>query len=150
LRPGTARATRAGVRDGITFRLTIGLGEVTVISGSGVDDGGGAASCDIALLPNPHSTSQLAPPILRARRAIDVIVPILKSFGRIRHRQRIRKLLAVAMRRTNRFRLIPRESPTLGDPLRDDRSMSGDRGSARLKRDAAGVEMDELGVGGQV
>jgi hypothetical protein len=31
-----------------------------------------------------------------------------------------------------------------------DRSMSGDRGSARLKRDADGVQMDELGVGGQV
>jgi hypothetical protein len=29
-------------------------------------------------------------------------------------------------------------------------SMSGDGGSARLKSDAGGVEMDELGVGGQV
>jgi hypothetical protein len=80
---------RAGARDGTTFRLTIGLGEVTVISGSGVD--GAAASCDIALLPIPHSTSQLALLIPKARLAADVIVPILKSFGRIRHRQRIRK-----------------------------------------------------------
>jgi predicted dinucleotide-binding enzyme len=61
-----------------------------VISGSGVD-GGAAASCDIALLAIPHSTSQLAPAVLRTRLAIDVIVPILKSLGRIRHRQRIRK-----------------------------------------------------------
>jgi hypothetical protein len=78
-----------------------GLGEVTVISGSCVEDGGGAASCDIALLPSPHSNSQLALPVLRTRLAIDVIVPILKSFGRIRHRQRIRKLPTVDMRRTN-------------------------------------------------
>jgi len=82
------------------FRLTIGLGEVTVISGSCVD-GGAAASCDIALLPIPHSNSQLAPPVLRTRLAIDVIVPILRSLGRIRNRQRIRKLLTVDMRRTN-------------------------------------------------
>jgi hypothetical protein len=82
------------------FRLTIGLGEVTVISGSCVD-GGAAASCDIALLPIPHSNSQLAPPVLRTRLAIDVIVPILKSLGRIRNRQRIRKPLTVDMRRTN-------------------------------------------------
>jgi hypothetical protein len=60
-----------------------------VISGSGVD-GGAAASCDIALLPIPHSTSQLALLIPKARLATDIIVPILKSFGRIRHRQRIR------------------------------------------------------------
>jgi hypothetical protein len=72
------------------FRLTIGLGEVTVISGSCVD-GGAAASCDIALLPIPHSNSQLALLIPKARLAADIIVPILKSFGRIRHRQRIRK-----------------------------------------------------------
>jgi len=67
LRPGTARATRAGVRDGTTFRLTIGLGEVTVISGSCVEDGGGAASCGIALLPIPHSSSQLALLMWKAR-----------------------------------------------------------------------------------
>jgi hypothetical protein len=60
LRPETARETRAGVRDGTTLRRTIGLGEVTVISGSWVA-GREAASCDIALLPIPHSTSQLAP-----------------------------------------------------------------------------------------
>jgi len=36
LRLGTVRATRTGVRDGTTFRRTIGLGEVTVIPGSWV------------------------------------------------------------------------------------------------------------------
>jgi hypothetical protein len=44
----------------MTFRLTIGLGEVTVISGSWVA-GGGEAFWDIALLPIPHSSSQLVP-----------------------------------------------------------------------------------------
>ena len=29
-------------------------------------------------------------------------------------------------------------------------SMSGDRGSARLKSDASGIQMDEFGIGGQV
>ena len=29
-------------------------------------------------------------------------------------------------------------------------SLSGDRGSARLKRDTDGVQMNELGVGGQI
>jgi hypothetical protein len=62
LRPGTARETRTGVRAGTTFRLTIGLGEVTVICGSWVL-GGEAASCDMALLPSPHSNIQLALPI---------------------------------------------------------------------------------------
>jgi len=45
---GAARATRAGVRDGTGFRRTIGLGAVTVISGSGVEEGGDAASWAIA------------------------------------------------------------------------------------------------------
>ena len=40
LRPGAARATRAGVRDGTVRCRTIGLGAVTVISGSFVSPAG--------------------------------------------------------------------------------------------------------------
>jgi hypothetical protein len=68
----------------------MGLGEVTVIPGSCVD---WAASCDMALPHMPHNSEQLAALILKVRLLIDVIVPILKSLGRIRHRQRIRKRL---------------------------------------------------------
>jgi hypothetical protein len=59
---------RTGVRDGTTFRRTIGLGEVTVIPGSwvAVDE---AASWDIALPAIPHSSSQLALLICKARLA---------------------------------------------------------------------------------
>jgi hypothetical protein len=103
------------------FRLTIGLGAVTVISGSCVG-GGAAVSCDIALPPNPHSNSQLALPVLRTRLAIDVIVPFLKSLGRIRHRQRIRKLAAVDMRRTD-FDRSRGNRPRMAIPLRGDRSI---------------------------
>ena len=77
LRPGAARATRAGVRDGTSFRRTIGLGAVTVISGSCVEDEGVAASSAIALLPIAHSMSQLAPPRWTARLLLNFIVPIL-------------------------------------------------------------------------
>src|ERR1700687_5989373 len=58
---------RAGAPEGATFRPTIGLGECTVIAGSCVEDGGGAASCDIALPPIPHSSSQLALLMWKAR-----------------------------------------------------------------------------------
>jgi hypothetical protein len=62
------RATRTGVRDATTFRRTIGLGEVTVIPGSwvAVDE---AASWDIALLPIPQISSQLALLTWKARPA---------------------------------------------------------------------------------
>ena len=75
--PGAARATRAGVRDGTGLRRTIGLGAVTVISGSCVEAGGAAASCANAPSAIAHSNSQLAPPKWNARFFLDVIVPIL-------------------------------------------------------------------------
>jgi hypothetical protein len=77
LRAGTARETRTGARDGTTFRRTIGLGEVTVIPGSWVADGT-AASCDIAWLPIPHSSSQLALLMWKARftKTVMVATPI--------------------------------------------------------------------------
>jgi hypothetical protein len=72
------RATRTGVREGTTaLRRTIGLGAVTVISGSGVEADGAAASCAIAPSAIAHSNSQLAPPKWNARFFLDVIVPIL-------------------------------------------------------------------------
>ena len=59
------------------FRRTIGLGAVTVISGSCVEAGGAAASWAIAPSPIAHSNSQLAPPKWNARFFLNVIVPIL-------------------------------------------------------------------------
>jgi hypothetical protein len=116
VRPGTARETRTGARAGTTFRLTIGLGEVTVISGSWVA-GGGAASCDIALLPIPQSTSQLAPLMWTARLTKNAMNQILiKKLRLVRRRQRIRS----ACRRcaTDRFLFIPRliGHASRGDP----------------------------------
>jgi hypothetical protein len=76
--PGAARATRAGVREGTTgLRRTIGLGAVTVISGSFVEAAGAAASWAIAPSAIAHSNSPLAPPKWNARFFLDVIVPIL-------------------------------------------------------------------------
>jgi len=65
---GDRGGTRTGVRDATTFRRTIGLGEVTVIPGSwvAVDE---AASWDIALLPIPQISSQLALLTWKARPA---------------------------------------------------------------------------------
>ena len=74
LRPGAARAIRAGVREGASFRLTIGLGAVTVISGSCCVADGAAASCDIALPFIPNSSKQLAPLMWRARFTSDIMV----------------------------------------------------------------------------
>jgi hypothetical protein len=75
------------------LRLTIGLGAVTVISGSWAA-GGGAASCDIALLLMPQSTSQLAPPMWKARLTKNAMNQILiKKLRLVRRRQRIRKRL---------------------------------------------------------
>jgi hypothetical protein len=65
---------RAGVREGTSFRLTIGLGEVTVISGSCVAEDGEAASSAIAPLLIVHSSSQLAPPRWNARLLEKIIV----------------------------------------------------------------------------
>jgi hypothetical protein len=69
-----------GVREGTTgFRRTIGLGAVTVISGSCVEADGVAAFCACACAPSAiaHSNSQLAPPKWNARFVLNVIVPIL-------------------------------------------------------------------------
>jgi hypothetical protein len=76
VRSGAVRATRTGVREGTTaLRRTIGLGAVTVISGSCVDAGGVAwASAPSAVA---HSNNQLAPPKWNARFFLGVIVPIL-------------------------------------------------------------------------
>jgi hypothetical protein len=58
LRPGTARATRTGFGEGTSFRRTIGLGAVTVISGSAVPPPAGACeSWDNADPLNAHSSS---------------------------------------------------------------------------------------------
>jgi hypothetical protein len=67
------------VREGSTgLRRTIGLGAVTVISGSCVDAAGAVASCAIAPSAIAHSNSPLAPPKWNARFFfLDVIVPIL-------------------------------------------------------------------------
>jgi hypothetical protein len=62
LRLGTARATRAGLGEGTSFRLTIGLGAVTVISGRAVAPpvaAGACASWANAALPNAHSNAEL-------------------------------------------------------------------------------------------
>src|ERR1700681_556912 len=98
---------RAGVRDGTTFRLTIGLGEVTVISGSCVEDGGGAASCDIALPPIPHSSSQLALLMWKARLTKNAMDQILIEAAAIFV---IVNEFGSACRRyaTDRFLFIPR------------------------------------------
>jgi hypothetical protein len=45
LRPGTARATRTGLGEGTSFRRAIGLGAVTVISGSDVAPPAAAGAC---------------------------------------------------------------------------------------------------------
>src|SRR4029077_20594906 len=72
-----ARAARVGVRDGTVRCRTIGLGAVTVISGSCVAEDGAAASSATAGLPIAQSNSQLARLIWRARFFLNVIVPIL-------------------------------------------------------------------------
>ena len=78
VRPGAVRATRTGVRAGTTTRRrTIGLGAVTVISGSCVEEGGVAASWAIAPPAAAHSSSQLAPPRWKARLFWNLIVPVL-------------------------------------------------------------------------
>jgi len=104
----------------------------------------------MALPHIPHNSEQLAALILRVRLLIDVIVPILKSPGRIRHRQRIRKRLPSRCDGPIRFIFFGIGRASRGDPFRDDQSMSGGGGSAGLKSDPSGVQMDELGIGGQV
>jgi hypothetical protein len=62
LRPDTARPTRTGLGEGTSFRRTIGLGAVTVISGSAVAPpvaAGDCASWANAALANAHSNAEL-------------------------------------------------------------------------------------------
>ena len=59
------------------FRRTIGLGAVTVISGSCVEAGGDSRVLRHRLMAIAHSNSQLAPPKWNARFFLNVIVPIL-------------------------------------------------------------------------
>src|SRR5215218_1030312 len=54
----------------------MGLGAVTVISGSCVDE---VASCDMAPPHIPHSSAQPAALILSVRLVMDVIISILKA-----------------------------------------------------------------------
>ena len=56
---------------------------------------------------------------------------------------------AVDARRTG-FDSLGGSAMTPQSPGMIDQSMSGDGGSARLKDDAGGVQMDELGIGGLV
>jgi hypothetical protein len=110
---GTARATRAGARDGTTFRRTIGLGEVTVMPGSWVA-AGDAASCAIAWPPIPHSNSQPALLTWKARFTNTAIVPIPEHPPNSSFVNEFEN----ACRRypTGRFRLILRTSPWLAIP----------------------------------
>src|SRR5947209_14645778 len=71
--PGAARTTRAGAGERTIGRRTIGLGAVTVTSGSCVEEGAGAFWAT-APLPIAHSASQLAPPMWNARLAWNLIV----------------------------------------------------------------------------
>jgi hypothetical protein len=86
------------VREGTTgFRRTIGLGAVTVISGSGVEAAG--AFCAAAPSAIAHSNSPLARPKWNARFVLNVIVPILiPSMVTDRFRFSLRSIGRVARR----------------------------------------------------
>src|SRR5712691_5490621 len=119
-----ARATRVGVRTKAGFRFTIGLGAVTLTSGSAVGASSARAAADIA--------SQLAP----AARSICLfrilIVPVL-----------------MPSRRDGPIAICPSgDRPRMrGDPLTGVDQSSGNGRGAGLERRPRRAQMSELGVG---
>ena len=137
-RPGAVRATRTGLCEGTTvLRRTIGLGAVTVISGSCVEESGDAASWAIAWLLTAHSNSQLAPPKWNVRFFLNVIVRIL--IPSICNGSILIFLGGSATRGA---------SDPLGECINQSRSGGGGRAGLEWKMERA--EMREFGVDGQV
>jgi hypothetical protein len=76
LRAVTARATRTGLGEGTSLRRTIGLGAVTVISGSAVAPvaAGACLSWANAAPPNAHSNAELEASNVRLNRNDIVLI----------------------------------------------------------------------------
>ena len=122
---GDARTTRVGAGERTIGRRTIGLGAVTVTSGSCVEEDGAGAFCATAPLPIAHSASQLAPPIWNARLLWNLIV-----WG------------PDAIDVTGRFRLSRNIAPPDAGDFRAHQSTSGDGWRARLERRMDRVQTD--------
>jgi hypothetical protein len=131
--------------EGTILRLTIGLGAVTVMPGSGVAPSAGACeSWASVALPNAHSRSDAELEASHARFNENDIVLILPKLNPLTD-------CGLPSMSDGPISIDPRKTGHVDAAIRKiiKPSMSGSGRRARLEGDAAVVQMDEFGVSGQ-